>query len=139
MKSMGEPCGYWRSLLRINLTTGRCVSEEIPGQLLEKYLGGSALATRYLYDEVPPGQDPLAPDNKLLFAAGPFQGSSLPGSAKWAAVSKSPLTGTFAVATAGAHWGVRFKGCGYDLLVIEGCSDEPVYLWLDGEKAELRP
>ncbi|WP_258360780.1 aldehyde ferredoxin oxidoreductase family protein [Moorella sulfitireducens (nom. illeg.)] len=136
---MGEPGGYWRRLLRVNLTAGTCKSEEIPTRLLEEYLGGSALATRYLFDEVPAQQDPLASGNKLLFAVGPFQGSGLPGSAKWAIVGKSPLTHTFAVATAGAHWGVRFKGCGYELVIIEGSSEEPVYLWLDGEKAELRP
>lgn len=131
--------GYWRRLLRVNLSDGRFKIEEIPRLFLEKYLGGSALATKYLYEEVPAGQDPWSMDNKLIFAVGPFQGTGVPGSAKWAVVSKSPLTGTFAVSTAGGHWGLRFKGCGYDMLIVEGSSSEPVYLWLDGERAELRP
>ena len=131
--------GFWNQLIRINLTNYRIDIESIPEELYEKFLGGSGLATKYLYDEVPSRTNALAPENKVIFATGPFQGSGIPGSAKWAVVSRSPLTGTFAVSTAGAEWGVRLKRAGYDLLIIEGRSEKPVYIWINNHQIKIKP
>lgn len=131
--------GFWNRLLRINLTDYQIEEESIPDELFEKFLGGSGLATKYLYEEVPARTDALAPENKIIFATGPFQGLPVPGSAKWAVVSRSPLTGTFAVSAAGAEWGVRLKRAGYDLLIIEGKSEKPVYIWINDHQIKIKP
>lgn len=120
--------GYWFKLLRVNLTTRKVYREKIPESVLTVYLGGAGLGTKILYDEVDGSTDPLGPENRLIFATGPFQGTGVPGSGKWAIVSKSPMTGTFAVTTAGADWGYRFKKTGYDAVCIEGKAAAPVYL-----------
>ncbi|MFP3952968.1 MAG: aldehyde ferredoxin oxidoreductase family protein [Candidatus Bipolaricaulota bacterium] len=130
--------GVWNKLLRVDLSNGKVLYEPIGEEMFERYVGGSGLATRYLYEEVPPGTDPLSSDNKIIFATGPFQGTSVPGSAKWSVVSRSPLTETFSVSTAGAEWGIRFKRTGLDLLIIEGKSRTPVFLWLTDDGAEIR-
>lgn len=124
-------------LLRVNLTTGSVEKESIPKELIKNFLGGSGLASKYLYDEVPPVVEPYSPENKVIFAVGPFQGYPVPGGAKWSVVSKSPLTKTFAVTTAGAEWGVHFGKTGYQLLIIEGKAEKPVYLYIGDEKASL--
>ncbi len=124
-------------LLRVNLTTGSVEKESIPKELIKNFLGGSGLASKYLYDEVPPAVEPYSPENKVIFAVGPFQGYPVPGGAKWSVVSKSPLTKTFAVTTAGAEWGVHFGKTGYQLLIIEGKAEKPVYLYIGDEKASL--
>ncbi|MFP4646236.1 MAG: aldehyde ferredoxin oxidoreductase family protein [Candidatus Acetothermia bacterium] len=131
--------GVWKNLLRVNLSSGETSAEEIDEELFQKYIGGSGLATKYLHEEVPANTDPLSDSNKLIFATGPFQGASIPGSAKWSVVSRSPLTNTFSVSTAGASWGVQFKQTGFDLLVIEGSADRPVFLWITDDTAEVRP
>ena len=126
--------GYWSKLLRVNLTDRIISVEDLSEEFLKKYLGGSGLGTKILYDEVAGGTDPLGPDNKIIFATGPFQGTGVPGSGKWSVVSKSPLTNTFAITTAGAEWGYRFKKAGYDAVCFEGRSENPVYISIvDGE------
>lgn len=130
--------GIWGKLLRVNLNDQSINDELIPEDLLKQYLGGSGLATKYLYDEVPAKTDPLARENKILFATGPFQGTSILGSAKFSIVSRSPLTGTFAVTAAGANFGHMLKKAGYDLIIVEGQSDKPVYLWINDDQIEIR-
>jgi len=120
--------GYWLKLLRVNLSRKSITVENLSEEFSRDYIGGSGFGTKLLYDEVSPGTDPLSPDNIIVFSTGPFQGTTVPGSGKWAVVSKSPLTGTFAVATAGAEWGDRLKKTGYDAICIEGSSEDPVYL-----------
>jgi aldehyde:ferredoxin oxidoreductase len=130
--------GIWNKLLRVNLRNKEIKVEPIPERLSKEYLGGSGLATKYLYDEVKPKTDPLGPENKIIFSTGPFQGTSILGSAKFSIVSRSPLTGTFAVTAAGAEWGTMLKRAGYDMIIIEGQADKPVYLWINNEKVEFR-
>lgn len=124
-------------LLRVNLTTKSITKESIPAELLEKYLGGSGLASKYLADEVPAKIDPYSEENKIIFAVGPFQGYPVPGGAKWAVVSKSPLTKTFAVTTAGAEWGVNLSQAGFLMLILEGKAQQPVYLYINNEQISL--
>ena len=130
--------GIWGKLLRVNLSNQTIKNEFIPEDLIKQYIGGSGLATKYLYDEVPAKTDPLAPENKILFVTGPFQGTSILGSAKFSIVSRSPLTGTFAVTAAGADFGHMLKKAGYDLIIVEGQSDKPVYLWINDNKIALK-
>ena len=85
--------GWTGQLLRVNLTTGECQSEEIPRAWLEEYVGGRGLADRYLYEELDPTVDPLSPDNKLIFATGPLTGTPAPCGARYMVVTKGPLTG----------------------------------------------
>ncbi|MDI6895597.1 MAG: aldehyde ferredoxin oxidoreductase family protein [Bacillota bacterium] len=133
------PKGYFNRILWVDLSTGRTEVGSYPEDTWRQYLGGSALATRILSEEVPPGTDPLSPDNCLIFAVGPYQGTGLPGSAKWAVVGKSPLTGTFAVSTGGAEWGVRLKGAGLEAIVLKGRAQVPSLLYVNEDGAELRP
>lgn len=130
--------GFWKTLLRVDLTAGTHKVEEISEETCQQFLGGSGLGTKILFDEVPAETAPYAPENKIIFAVGPFQGTRIPGSAKWAVVSKSPVTNTFAVTAAGAEWGVKFKGTGFDAIVVEGKSPHHVYLWINNGKVELR-
>jgi len=127
-----------KKLLRVDLDNMEIKKEKIPEHLVAEYLGGSGLATKYLYDELKPKTDPLSSENKIIFAAGPFQGYPVPGAAKWSVVSKSPLTKTFGVSTAGAEWGVNLKKAGYTLIIVEGKANDPVYLYLNGDTVELR-
>ncbi|MDI6823101.1 MAG: aldehyde ferredoxin oxidoreductase family protein [Bacillota bacterium] len=133
------PKGYFNRVLWVDLTTGKTEVRSYPEETWRECVGGSAFATRILYQEVPPGTDPLSPDNCLIFAVGPYQGTGLPGSAKWAVVGKSPLTGTFAVSTGGAEWGARLKGAGLEAIVLKGRAEVPSLLYVTEDRAEIRP
>ncbi|MFX0152229.1 MAG: aldehyde ferredoxin oxidoreductase N-terminal domain-containing protein, partial [Candidatus Hodarchaeota archaeon] len=85
--------GYMGKIIRINLTTGQ-ITEEFPDEkTLKMYLGGAGLATKYLYDEVQEGTDPLGIENKLIFMTGPMTGTSSPSTGRYSVVTRSPLTG----------------------------------------------
>ena len=130
--------GYMGKILRVNLTTGT-ISEEIPDENdLKMYLGGAGLATKFLFDEVPKGSNPLGPENKLIFMTGPMTGTSSPSTGRFSVVSKSPLTGFWGQANSGGFWGRDLKRSGFDGIIFEGISEKPVYLVTDNGKTELR-
>lgn len=130
--------GYMGKILRVNLSTGE-IKEEIPDENnLKMYLGGAALATKYLFDETPKGIDPLGSENKLIFMTGPMTGTSSPSTGRFSVVAKSPLTGFWGQANSGGFWGRVLKRSGFDGIIFENISEKPVFLVTDNGKAELR-
>ena len=130
--------GYHGKLLRVDLRAGTLKAEDIPEAVLRDYLGGRGLGSRYLFDELKPGTDPLSPDNRLYFATNPLGGTGAATSCRYNVVTRSPLTGTILSCSAGGHFGIDLKACGYDMVAFEGRAPKPCYLYLDGRKAELR-
>jgi len=94
--------GYCGKMLRVDLTSGRIWEQALAEDLLRRYIGGSGLAARFLYDETTPQTDPLGPDNLLIFMAGPLVGTRVPASNRFAVCARSPLTGSPTAAGAGA-------------------------------------
>ncbi len=130
--------GYMGKILRVNLSNGT-ISEEFPDEeTLRMFLGGAGLATKYLFDEVKAGIDPLGPENKLIFMTGPMTGTSAPSTGRYSVVAKSPLTGFWGHANSGGFWGRDLKRAGFDGVIFEGVSKKPVYLVTDEGKAELK-
>ena len=129
--------GYWQRLLRIDLTNREVTVEEIAEDELKRFVGGAGLAAEILRREVPARQDPYGPDNRLIFATGPFQGPPVPGGAKFSVVAISPVTGTFGDSAAGAGWGPTLKDAGYDVLLFQGAADTPVYVTILDDQVEI--
>ncbi|MFW6141561.1 MAG: aldehyde ferredoxin oxidoreductase family protein [Candidatus Saliniplasma sp.] len=126
--------GFWRELLRINLSNREKSTEELSEDFRRKYVGGAGIASRLLYDEVEKGTNPLGPDNKLIMVPGLLLGPALPRASKTTFTFKSPLTGGYGKAIVGGWIGDRLKKAGYDALVIEGKAEEPSILVIkDGE------
>jgi len=125
-------------LLRVNLTDNSYSVENIPEELIKKYLGGRGLASKYFIDEVSPGVDPFSPENKLIFATGLLTGSGGPTGSRYMVVTKGPLTGTIACSNSGGFWGYEFKKTGFDLIIFEGKAANPVYLMINEDKIEIR-
>ena len=130
--------GYMDRILRVDLTNGKISEERLNESDCKMYLGGSGLATKYLFDEVPKGADPLGADNELIFMTGPLTGTESPSAGRYCVVTKSPLTGFWAEANSGGTWGVYLKSAGFDGIIFQGVSPRPVYLVVDDGKAELR-
>lgn len=130
--------GFMGRLLRVNLTNSTISDEPLRQEDAEMFLGGSGLATKYLFDELKPGVDPLGPENKLIIMTGPLTGTISPSSGRFSAVTKSPLTGFWGSSNSGGHWGRHLKKTGFDGIIIEGTSSKPVNLIIDDGKAELK-
>jgi aldehyde:ferredoxin oxidoreductase len=120
--------GYYQKLLRVNLENRKSQVESIAEEDLKKFIGGAGLAAEILRRELPGKLSPYDPRNKIIFGAGPFQGPPIAGGAKFSIAAISPLTATFGDTAAGADWGPALKDAGYDVLVVEGVADKPVYL-----------
>ncbi|MEM3561934.1 MAG: aldehyde ferredoxin oxidoreductase family protein [Candidatus Jordarchaeaceae archaeon] len=130
--------GYLGKILRVDLSKGKIKTEDFKEDIQKKYLGGSGLAAKILYDELKPGIDPLGPENKLVFATGPLTGTRIPSSGRHLVAAKSPLTGIWGEATSGGFWGAELKFAGFDAIIVEGKSQDPVYLWIKDGEAELK-
>ncbi|WP_331235245.1 aldehyde ferredoxin oxidoreductase family protein [Natronorarus salvus] len=127
-------------LLRVDLSTGRVRSEAIPPEWLDRFVGGKGLGARTLYDEIDAGTDPLAPSNALLFVLGPLTGYT-PGEQRYAAITKSPLTGAFLDSYGGGSFPGRLAGSlpsHLDVLVT-GAADEPVALHASDDGVTIEP
>ncbi|MDV3104515.1 aldehyde ferredoxin oxidoreductase family protein [Thermococcus waiotapuensis] len=129
--------GYHNRIARVNLTEGKVTYEELPDEVIRKFIGGKGLGYYLIYREVPPGTDPLSPANKFVFAPGGMTGL-VPGSSKVIAVSKSPETGLITDSSGGDAFGPKLKGH-FDALILEGKSEEPVYLYIHDGKVEILP
>ena len=127
-------------MLRVDLSSRDVESERVPEEWRRRYLGGKGLGARYLYEELAPGADPLGPENVLLFALGPVSGL-LPGETRYAAVTKSPLTGAFLDSYAGGEFPRRLAGALGDHLglLVTGAADEPVRLIVEDGTARVEP
>jgi len=95
------------------------------------------LASKLLFDEVNPQVEPLSPENKLIFMTGPLTGTGAIGGASYVVVTKSPLTGSIACSTTEGYFGPELKFAGYDGIILEGKSPEPVYLSIEDDTVEL--
>lgn len=130
--------GVYGRYLEVDLTQGKVREREIPERWYELHLGGRGIAARLLLELVPPGVDPLGPENALIFATGPFQGTGLGGAGRHVVAAVSPKTGTLSDSYAGGYFGHELGRSGYDGIFITGHAPEPVYLLLYDGKAEIR-
>ena len=130
--------GYHGKILHVDLTNSKFQVEEPDEAFYRKYLGGSALAMHYLLKDMPPGSDPLGPDNILVLALSVVTGVGISGQSRMTAAAKSPLTGTIGDSQGGGFFPAELKFAGFDALVIKGKSPKPVYLWIKNGQYELR-
>ncbi len=130
--------GFMGKVLRVNLSTGKSVIEDLDYEAAKKFVGGAGLAAKILYDEVGPDVEPLSAENKLIFSAGPLTGTRAPCSGRYALAFKSPLTGGYCDAHSGGFFPAEMKFAGYDVIIIEGASPKPVYLWISDHNVEIR-
>ncbi len=130
--------GFVGKILRVNLTKGVISKEPMKKEFAKKFLGGVGYPAKILWNELKPGIDPLSRQNKLILATGPLTGTLCPGSGSFSACFKSPLTNVWGESRGGGDWGPELKFAGFDLLVLEGKSEKPVYVWIRDGDAEIR-
>ena len=132
------PYGFTGKWLRVDLSTGSIRVESVGEEVYREYLGGRGLVAYVLFRELKPRVDPLSPENKLIFATSVITGAPVPGVNRVVVGAKSPLTGTYCESEAGGYFAPELKYAGFDVVVVEGASEKPVYLWIRDGRAELR-
>ena len=131
-------CGYMGKILRVDLTNER-ISKESPGdETLHKYIGGTGLGVKYLYEEVPPGVKWSDAENRIMFMAGPLSGTRIGGTGIFSVISKGPMTGFAGTTQANGYFAAYLKFSGYDGIVVQGKAKRWLYLHVHDGTAELR-
>jgi aldehyde:ferredoxin oxidoreductase len=128
--------GYAGKILKVDLSSGS-ITHMPTSDYAELFLGGRGIAAKIYWDEVPPKIEASHPENRLIFMTGPLCG--VPGFAsRFQVCGKSVATNRFSFCNMGGSWGAYLKSAGYDGVVAFGKADKPVYLWVDGDKVEIR-
>ncbi len=130
--------GYAGRILEVNLANRSHRFLPLDEEIARLYIGGKGYGTRLLYDQTEAGIDPLGPDNPLIFATGPLNGSVAPQSNRFAVVCKSPLTGGIGNATCGGSFAFGMKKAGLDVMVVKGQSERPVRIEVNGDIDEVK-
>lgn len=130
--------GYGGKILRINLSNCEVKVEPTPESLIKEYLGGRGFAAYFLYNEIPQGVSPYAPENMIVLAPGPLSGTTAFGGGKLTLATKSPETNSYGDANLGGHLAPEIKYAGYDAIILKGKAEKPVYLYIENDKVELR-
>lgn len=130
--------GFHGCLLHVDLSTGKSSWVDLEETRLRAFLGGIGLGTSLLYDYTPPGVDPFSPANPLIFASAPLVGTGLTTTAKFAVVTKSPLTGFIADSLSSSYFALELKRIGIDALIITGRSNAMSYLSIENQTVEIR-
>ena len=125
-------------ILRVNLTAGTVTPEPTNMEWAKAYLGSRGLGSKYLVEEVSPKVDPLSAENKIIWATGPLTGTMASTGGRYTVITKGPLTGAIACSNSGGYWGAELKMAGWDMIIFEGKSPKPVYLYINDDVAELR-
>ncbi len=127
-----------RKIAFVDLTSNKIVTQSIPIEMRRKYLGGRGLDMYLLYNHTKAGIDPLGPDNVALVSAGLLVGTLASASARTHVGGKSPLTGYVGSANVGGFFGPEMRLAGFDHLVIRGKAKNPVYLWINDGRIEIK-
>lgn len=130
--------GWNGKVLRVNLTEKTVVTESLKTKDAKEFIGARGLATKYFFNEVAPTVDPLSEENKLIFATGPLTGTLATSAGRYDVVTKGPLTGAIAASNSGGFWGPELKYAGFDMVIFEGSSPDPVYLYIYNDEVQLR-
>jgi aldehyde:ferredoxin oxidoreductase len=130
--------GYAGRVLHVDLSTGKTHVEPLNEDYAKKYIGGIGLGIRMWLDYSKAGVDPFSPDNPLILATGPIAGTMWPtGGNGHAFVSKSPQSYGVGEAKAHGSFGTELKRAGYDVVIIKGKAEKPVYIWIDDDAVQL--
>jgi aldehyde:ferredoxin oxidoreductase len=135
---MNAAGGYKGKLLYINLSEKTFETRELEEQDARMFLGGSGLGSKILFDNMDLTLDPFDSKSVIVFTTGPLVGLPFSFCARYVVCGKSPATGGWGEAHAAGFWGPELKFAGFDGLVISGKAENPVYLFINDGRYEIR-
>lgn len=125
-------------LLRVDLSTRTTNVEEVPAEVVRKWVGGTGLGVHYLYNEVPPEVQWDDPENRVIIATGPLGNTRFSGTGTISCVFKGPMTGLAGATQANGYLGAFLRSQGYEGLIIQGKADRLTQIHIDENGVELR-
>ena len=130
--------GYTGKMLNIDLKTQSFKVEKTDLEAAKNFIGAKGLGAKVLFDKLPKKTDPLSPENILMFTTGPLTGTSAQTSGRGTVVTKSPQTGLFVDSHFGGVFAAEMKRAGWDIIIVNGRSDAPVYIVIKDDSVEFK-
>ncbi len=130
--------GFMGKILWADLSANKLWDEELDEKTARDFLGGYGLGAKVLFERQKARVDPLGPDAIFGITTGMITGTDAIGGSRYTVVGKSPLTGGWGDANSGGAFGPHIKFSGYDAIFVKGIAENPVYIFVDNGKAELR-
>jgi len=128
---------YTGTILRVDLSSRQLTREMVEEEVMRKYVGGSGLGAKYLYENVPPGIKWNDPENIVFFGTGPL-GGTIGGTGAFSVVTKGPQTNGAVSTQANGFFGTFLLFSGFHGIVVQGVADDWVYLYIHDGIGELR-
>lgn len=138
MRKQTESYCYAGKILRVNLSRVTVSEEYITNEFAKNWIGSSGFAVKILYDELKDWVNPYEPANKIVFSAGLFLGTPMPGACKSNISTLAPMTGGWGSSCCDSYTGAQLKYAGYDSVIIEGRASRPVYLYIDNQQVQIK-
>ena len=130
--------GYTGKMLNIDVTSRHVTVEKTDVESAREFIGAKGIGAKILFDRLPRGTDPLAPENILMFTTGPLTGTSTQTSGRGTVVTKSPQTGLYVDSHFGGIFAAEMKKAGWDVILLTGRSNAPVYLLIKDDTIEFK-
>jgi len=131
--------GWCGKILKIDLSNSRITVLQTM-DYADRFLGGRGIATRLYWELVKPEIKAFDPENPLIFMTGPLGATGVQGGSRFIVAGKSPmlLPEGFCYGNLGGFFGPFLKKAGYDGLIISGCSQKPVYIWIHDDNVQIQ-
>jgi aldehyde:ferredoxin oxidoreductase len=130
--------GYMGRFLRVDLTNDKISEVSFDEATLRTWVGGSGIGAKILYDEVLPGVEWDAPQNRIIIAAGPLSATAMAGGGTYSLVTKGPLTNGAASCQANGFFGAFLRLSGFDGVIVQGAASGWKWLHIHDGTAEIR-
>lgn len=129
--------GHAGKLLRVDLSDNSIRTEPM-ADYAHRWLGGRAVNTWILLNELKPGVRWWDPGNLICFGVGALAGTLAPGACRMSVDTQNVYNNGIGSANVGGFFGAELKFAGFDHIVIRGKARRPVYLWVSDGHAEIR-
>jgi len=130
--------GYTGKILRINLNNRSKSELELEEAVMRKYMGGKGLIGYFMKNEISKGLDAMLSENHLYVMTGVMSGIPNAGTSRLVMGAVSPLTGGFGMTESGGFFAPELKKAGWDGIIIEGKSENPVYIYIHDDEVEIK-
>jgi aldehyde:ferredoxin oxidoreductase len=129
---------YINRVAIVDASKGSVSYEKIDQRVCKDFLGGLGIGAKLLYDHVRPGTSWDDPQNIIVFATGPLNGTVVAGTGSFSVVTKGPLTNGAASSQANGYLGAFMRLSGIESVMIKGCAEKWTYLYVHDGVVELR-
>jgi len=127
---------YVARIARVDLDREKSEIVALDDALSRKYIGGTGLGAKIIWDETDADTLAFSPANRLMFMGGPLTGK-VPQSSRAAVCGLSPANDAWGAAFMGGSWGAQLAGAGLAGIVISGRAQRPVYLYVKNDEIRI--